>query len=269
MTRGPDIAYRTSGNPEGKPLLLLHGFLSCNAQWMANEAALGADHWLVMAELWGHGNSPAPEDVDQYAVAAYVAQFEAIREALGIERWQAIGQSYGAGLILGYACAHPERCTGVIVTNTRSALGTAIPRRSSEAGASKNPLADPNFELRKLPYHPIHARRFPEDIKAAMVASADAMDREAIRRGGRLGAGLSFRERLHEVPVPVLIANGVYEKSFQEDINFLRATYDGLNIVDLQGGHSVNIEDAEGFNAAAAAYLAAHAPGAPGHIRRR
>ena len=56
--------------------------------------------------------------------------------------------------------------------------------------------------------------------------------------------------------MPILLTNGIYEKSFQEDLGRLRSRYPGLPVVDLEGGHSVNIEAAEGFNEACESFLA-------------
>ncbi len=244
--------FRVSGRTQGPTLALLHGFMSCNAQWLANEAGLGAAYRLVMIELWGHGDSPAPDDERAYSVARYLDEFEAIRQRVGVREWYLVGQSYGAGLMLNYAIAHPDRCPAVVTTNSRSAYG-ALRQRSQSTGP--NPLDDPDFPLRKLPYHPVHARRFPEHIKAALVDKADRMQPRTVRLGGALAVELNFRERLERVPVPVMIANGVYEKSFQDDIAYLEARYTNLAVVPLEGGHSVNIEAAAGFDAATAGFL--------------
>ena len=92
-----------------------------------------------------------------------------------------------------------------------------------------------------------------------MVAAADRMDREAIRRGGRLGGNLHSVDLLERLSVPVMLTNGRFEKSFQADAAALRERYPDLEVVDLEGGHSVNIEAASEFDAAVLKFLAAHA----------
>ena len=82
------------------------------------------------------------------------------------------------------------------------------------------------------------------------------MHQEAIRLGGLLGARLNCRKLLAGYPLPLLITNGRYEKSFQNDLASLRQAVPDLNVVDLEGGHSINIEDADGFNASVLAFLA-------------
>ena len=67
----------------GPYLLLVHGFLMGPNQWHPNLAALGAGCQPVVVDLLGHGDSPAPVDVECYRPSAYVKAFEAIRQAFG------------------------------------------------------------------------------------------------------------------------------------------------------------------------------------------
>ena len=247
-----ELAFESFGDPDKPALLLVHGFMSSNAQWLANRDVLGNHYHLVMAELWGHGQSPHPEDPDDYSVAAYVREFEKIRQTLKITRWGLIGQSYGAGLVINYALLRPEECAAVVVTNSRSALGRLIaPEGGRPPGLGDTPL-------RKLPFHPIHARRFPEHVKNALVADADRIHPEAIQGGGQLGSELNCINKLSQLRQPIMLTNGVHEKAFQQDVETLRAVAANLEIVDLEGGHSVNIEAATSFDSTVLAFMGAH-----------
>ena len=248
----PQLSFDTHGNPARPAIMLLHGFMSCNAQWMPNLDALSRSHFLVMVELWGHGKSPTPSDPEAYSIARYVREFERIRAQLGIDIWHLIGQSYGAGLVLHYAHEFPQCCKAVVTTNSRSAFGRVGRER-------KSPPSEPapaDFNPRRYPFHPIHARRVPAEVKAAMVASADAMSSEAIRLSGLLGSKLGASHLLGELGGKVLVINGIYEKAFQDDIERLRVKHAKLNVADLEGGHSVNIDAAEAFHRAVLAFLA-------------
>jgi hypothetical protein len=67
-------------------------------------------------------------------------------------------------------------CSSLVATNSKSAFG----QQSASQSKRHYPQNQENFDARKLPYHPIHARRFPAHVKHAMVTSADAMSAEAI-----------------------------------------------------------------------------------------
>ncbi len=244
---GDHLHVERDGDPGRPALLLLHGFLSCNLQWSRNRAVLREHFDLVMPELWGHGKSPAPEAAEAYRVDRYVAELERVRRSLGQERWIVCGQSFGAGIAIRYALAHPEATHGLVITNSRSALNDV----TAEAQGSRDFAAFEALDLRTLPMHPVHAKRFPEDLKAQMMAAADAVDRRALWYATTTtAAGTSCRAEAGEIAVPTLLVNGRFEKRFQPDRDFAAATIPDVTVVDLEAGHSVNIEAASGFDRA-------------------
>lgn len=251
------LNVRETGRKDGPALALLHGFMSCNAQWQLNEQDLGASYRLIQIELWGHGASPLPSPA-KLSIEGYLAQFEQIREARNIDRWCLVGQSYGAGLMLRYAEAFPDRCGAVVTTNSRSAYRVPGERQAPLQRAQRRRTTAASVEaLRQLPYHPVHARRFPPAVQQALIDSADRMDPQAIRAGGELVTALNYHNRLDALAVPVMIANGTWEKSFQRDLAALLPQYEGLTVAELPGGHSINIEAPQAFNAAVLKFLAA------------
>ena len=59
--------------------------------------------------------------------------------------------------------------------------------------------------------------------------------------------------------MPTLLINGRHEHRFQPLRNWIEANVPMIGIVDLDGGHSINIENAEGFDAAALHFLKPYA----------
>ena len=57
----------------------MHGFLTGPSQWLKNLDALSEVCQPVVVDLWGHGQSPAPEQAEPYLPMGYVQAFEAIR----------------------------------------------------------------------------------------------------------------------------------------------------------------------------------------------
>lgn len=256
--------YETHAGANGPPMLLVHGFLSSRSQWRINLPALSQIAQPVLLELLGHGRSPAPEDPEPYKVAAYIAAFEAIRASLGTERWVICGQSFGAGLAIQYALEHPQRVMGVVFTNSISALSPKgdPERAAAQAERTRNIEQGGRVALEELRIHPRHAKRFPEDIKAEMVADAEQIAPEAILRSIALTSpDLSIAHRLSEIRVPALLVNGRWEKRFQPMREKVAAEMPGVKIVDLDGGHSVNIEAAAGFDQAVCEFIASVADG--------
>jgi 2-succinyl-6-hydroxy-2,4-cyclohexadiene-1-carboxylate synthase len=241
----------------GPYLLLVHGFLSSRGQWRPNLAALGQVVRPVVVELLGHGRSPAPEDLDDYRVEAYIEAFEAIRQQLGTERWFICGQSFGAGLTIRYALSHPERVIGQIFTNSNSTL--AHPDMSEQDARARSVEEGGRAGLEAMRIHPKHAKRLPPEVKQELVTDAALIDPAAIARAIRVTrVKCSVLDDLGQIRVPTLFVNGTLERKFQP----LRDRAAGLlpphaQVVDLPGGHSVNIDAAEGFNHAVAAFVRA------------
>ena len=122
----------------GPHLLLVHGFLSSRSQWLLNLEALAAGCTPVTVELYGHSNSPSPEDPDCYRPDYYVRAFEAIRQELGVERWFLLGYSMGAGLTLRYAFNHPDRTIGHLFTNSTSGLADRAKQAELKESSAKS-----------------------------------------------------------------------------------------------------------------------------------
>ena len=239
-------------------MLLLHGMLSSRLQWAPNIAALSTRTRLVLLELWGHGRSPTPALDADYSVDAYVAEFERVRVLMGAADVIMAGQSFGAGLAMHYAIRHPQRVRALVITNSISAFNNPCddgPRQARERMASEIE-AGGAAAIRALPMHPRHAKRIPQDIKAQLVAAADAVDPVAVVRSIRLTAPqTSVARLLHHIACPVLLVNGRNEAGFQRYRNIAAAGIARCEVVDLLAGHAVNLEAAMAFDQAVLDFL--------------
>ena len=246
----------------GPYLLLLHGFLCSRAQWIPNIEALSYVTRPVIVELLGHGRSPAPESPAAYHPEGYIEAFEKIREHLGISEWLLCGHSLGAGITMRYALQYPERIIAQVFTNTTSALGetdSASETRRSVAQFAENLLQMGHEGLERLPIHPVNAHRLRADVREALVR--DAADISLLGAANAMRYTLpevSVREEIHKNKVPTLLVCGRLEKRFKPFRDYAEAHMPLLEIVDLDAGHPVNIEAAEGFNDSLAAFFRKH-----------
>jgi pimeloyl-ACP methyl ester carboxylesterase len=243
----------------GPHLLLVHGFLSSRAQWRPNLAALKRHVRPVIVELWGHGRSPVPEDPAAYRVTSYIDAFEAIRRDLGADRWLVCGQSFGAGLTIRYAHSHPAHVIGQIFTNSVSALSAPGER---EDGADQMARADAlerggRAAIEALCFHPRFATRFANEVKREMLEDAALIQPAAIANAIRYTTPqLSVVDCLGELTAPILLVNGLWEGPFQPLRDRAAKLLPSLAIVDLEGGHSINVEAPAPFNDAVARFAA-------------
>jgi pimeloyl-ACP methyl ester carboxylesterase len=243
----------------GPYLLLVHGFLSSRAQWRPNLAALKEHVRPVIVELWGHGRSPVPEDPAEYRVTSYVDAFEAIRRDLGVDRWLVCGQSFGAGLTIRYAHNHPARVIGQIFTNSMSALSTPCERGG---GTGRMARADAlerggRTAIEALRFHPRFSTRFASEVKREMLEDAALIEPAAIANAIRYTTPqLSVVDCLGELTAPSMLVNGLWERPFQPLRDRAANLLPSLAIVDLEGGHSINVEAPALFNDAVARFAA-------------
>lgn len=259
-----DVHVEIHGDREKPYLLLVHGLLLSRAQWRPNLDALSAVSTPVVVELLGHGRSASPTDAQAYTVAGYVRRFETLREQLGVERWFICGQSFGAGLTMRCALEHPHRIIGQVFTNTMSGLSPAAREHLPERMARADAVANGGREaLKALPFHPRPSKRLPPEIWEDLVADADLLSPAAVAEALRTTSPeLSVADDLGRISVPTLLVNGVRETAFQPLRDRASREIPGLEVIDLDGGHSVNLDQADAFNTAVAAFIQRHADAA-------
>jgi pimeloyl-ACP methyl ester carboxylesterase len=249
------------GDGRAPHLLLAHGICSSRAQWRPNLAALAKVATPVVVELLGHGRSAAPADPAAYSVAAYIARFEALRDELGIERWAVCGQSFGAGLTMNYALAHPARVSAQVFTNSNSALreiGPTPPPEQLQARVAAFE-ARGRAALEAMPFYPKRTGRLAPEIEDELASDAELISLTGVALGlSYTIPGLSVRDHLPEIETPTLLVNGRREKGFQAVRDLAARTIAGIEVVDLEGGHPVNLDCADQFNAAVSDFLARH-----------
>ncbi|HTZ45163.1 MAG TPA: prolyl aminopeptidase, partial [Jatrophihabitans sp.] len=117
---GQRVYYEQCGNPDGLPLVMLHGGpgggWSVNARRMADPVAYRS----VLFDQRGCGRSTPHAAEHETSLAAnttdhLVADVERLRAHLGIDRWVVYGASWGTTLGLAYAERHPDRVAGLVL----------------------------------------------------------------------------------------------------------------------------------------------------------
>jgi proline iminopeptidase len=109
------VYYEQSGNPDGKPVVFLHGGPGAGANPRCRRFFDPAKYRIVLFDQRGCGRSTPHAELRQNTTWTLVEDIEAIRTMLGIERWQVFGGSWGSTLALAYAQKHPERVTELVL----------------------------------------------------------------------------------------------------------------------------------------------------------
>ncbi|MGI9614935.1 MAG: prolyl aminopeptidase [Acidimicrobiales bacterium] len=116
------IHWEVSGNPSGKPAVLLHGGPGGGSSPRHRRLFDPTSYRIVQFDQRNCGRSSphaGEECVDLSAntTADLVADIERLRESLGIDRWLIWGGSWGTTLGLAYAQAHPESVSELVLAS--------------------------------------------------------------------------------------------------------------------------------------------------------
>ena len=109
------IYYEQCGNPQGKPVVILHGGPGAGCSAKMRRFHDPSRYRIVLFDQRGSGRSTPHADLVDNTTWDLVADIEALREHLGIARWQVFGGSWGSTLALAYAQAHPSRVTELVL----------------------------------------------------------------------------------------------------------------------------------------------------------
>ncbi len=109
------IYFEESGNPNGKPVLFVHGGpgggVSPDHRRYFNPKA----YRIILFDQRGCGKSLPHAELRENTTWDLIADMEQLRETLKIDKWLLFGGSWGSTLSLLYAETHPECVTGLIL----------------------------------------------------------------------------------------------------------------------------------------------------------
>ncbi|WP_144049431.1 alpha/beta fold hydrolase [Vreelandella massiliensis] len=136
------------------PIVLLHDSLGCVALWRSFPEALceATGHPVIAYDRLGFGRSNASPRPPSFSFINDEAThgFAALRKALSIERFIALGHSVGGGMAVHIAGTYPDKCQG-LVTIAAQAFNEGCTREGIIA--AQELFADPAQFAKLTKYH--------------------------------------------------------------------------------------------------------------------
>jgi len=226
FAEGPNglrVHYRDQGNPDGPPLVLLHGNSATLHTWEPLAARLDGEYRLVTLTLPGHGLT-GPNANHDYSVAGMSEAVDLVVDELDLTRFVLGGNSMGGWISWRYALAHPERIDALILLDS-----SGMPLREGE----EPPPLNLGFKLLQHPVgrfllQYVTPRSAMETSLRQSVSVENFIDDAAIARywelyripGNRQAAGTrwtvdrepQYADLIGDIAAPVLILWGAEDR---------------------------------------------------------
>jgi proline iminopeptidase len=209
---GFDLHYRLFG--QGKPLLVLSGGPGFDCDYLEPVAReLASSNLTILVELRGTGRS-RPSEINRHTInlELYLADLEALRQSLKLDRWAVLGHSAGADLAMNYAIACPAQVDALVLVNSG-------PVRNSLLGAMMD-----NIYLRLTPEQAAAAKRAPSfqtllpayffdrekaaKMLATFLPESHHDDVGQLMAADEMGPGMDLRPALERLSLPALVIAG-------------------------------------------------------------
>ena len=255
---GARIHYLDAGT--GEPALaLLHAFPLHSGMWAPQVEHLSRTHRVVAPDFLGFGGSDAPESMYRYTMLGFADLVAGLLDHLGLERVVLGGLSMGGYVAFAFLRQYPERVSGLILADTRAAADTTMvfDRRTDQQDQVAR----------------IGTTALIETLLAGLLCEETRANRldlvELVRRlmanppAGFIGALEAMKHRpdateeLASITVPTLVIVGEDDSLAPPDVaGEMHKRIPGSELAVLpHAGHLSNLEAAEEFNAAVAAFL--------------
>jgi proline iminopeptidase len=132
-----EIYFEQYGNPAGKPALFVHGGPGGGTTPAQARFWDPSRYRIVLFDQRGCGRSTPHASLENNTTWHLVSDMEALREHLGIQRWQVFGGSWGSTLALAYAEKHPDRVSEMILRGIFTLRRRELEWFYQEGGASR------------------------------------------------------------------------------------------------------------------------------------
>ncbi|WP_261130373.1 alpha/beta fold hydrolase [Bacillus sp. Marseille-Q3570] len=258
---------------DGIPVCITHLYSEFNETGDHFANIYSRRNQAILVNLRGTGRSTGYNNIDELSMFETVKDLEAVKEALGFEKWSFAGHSTGGMLGLLYALEFPDSIDRLIVVGSAASGDYALIKRSiyNSEHPKFNKMQDLISRLKSNCLHPDERKLLSrertklslnEPEKYESYFSADVFKKMAANRLDYFGEydfpNFDLRDKLKDIKVPTLIICG--EHDVQCPIECSEEIDEGLNnstFLRFQySNHYPFLEEQERFQLAIRAFLA-------------
>jgi non-heme chloroperoxidase len=162
LATGPRLHYAELGNPDGDPVVFLHGWPDSWFSFSRVVPLLSGRLHAFVPDQRGFGESDRPDG--GYGIEEFADDIVAFLDAVSIERATIVGHSFGSFVTRRVAITNPQRVDRIVLIGTAVSAVSSVTRevqadmvsledpvpvefaRSFQAGTAYAPLPDAFFE---------------------------------------------------------------------------------------------------------------------------
>lgn len=204
QTERLQMQYRTAGDPQGIPVLLLHGGFASSRWWEPLAAIMPQEVRLIAPDLRGCGGSAQSEA--GYTIAEQAEDVAAFVEALGLRNFTLVGHALGAAIAVEYAVTYGGKTDALMLLAPPPLVGVETPPEGVEAFAQMRTDHALLREAMTL-LAPHFASESPKAF-ARLVEDAAGMAPAAFVAGARALADWNRLADAHILSLPTLLVWG-------------------------------------------------------------
>ena len=254
LQNGVRLAYVEAGDPDGEPLLLLHGYTDSSRSFSPMVPYLSR-YRLLIPDQRGHGASDAPECC--YGTSQFAYEARLFLDALGVKRAAVVGHSLGSMVAISLAADNAERVSKIVLIGSTALVPVKRGDWLYDNAAAMTGKLDPSTQFAK-DWHPANQ---PTKVDPAF---ANAINEEILRIPPHVWR--SVMRELSYVPVgrhapdvkaPVLVLSGGKDPLFpaEHHQSLLKAFPNAEAQVFAELGHNPNWEQPEAVASAIDRFL--------------
>ena len=252
---GTRLMYMERGDPDGTPVVLLHGYTDSMRSYDQVLRYLPRSLRVFAVTQRGHGDSGKPEG--SYASAVFARDVAAFLDAFGIEQAVIVGHSMGSTVAQRFAVDYPQRTRALVLE------GAFLPRPANaevdaflnEVLTLKDPI-DPAF-VREFQQSTL-AQPVPPEFFETIVADAMKVPARVWKAALEPYRTMDFSAQLQNVRVPTLLIWGDQDSfTRRPEQDALSQAINGSRLAIYVGaGHSPHWEEPQRFADEIATFVA-------------
>jgi pimeloyl-ACP methyl ester carboxylesterase len=258
--QGVPLYLAEYGNPDGIPLVLIHGWSQSHQSWARQFTGPLADACrLIVPDLRGHGLSGKPGGAEHYnASTPWAGDVHAIIETLALQKPLLIGWSMGGWVVQDYLRVHGDGAlAGFGLVGSSVTTGRHSPVEALEQRENDTAVRATGMYVDELGENLAATIAFVKVCFSTQLAADDLATMTGFNmlcpphiRAAARKRHEDYRSDLAKTTVPALVQWGVHERLIVGPMSqqTVDALPNGRSIEYGQSGHAPFWEEADAFN---------------------